>query len=58
MSDEEICRRYRESADPAGEILKLAQENGCKPGTIRYILEQGMVEVIKPRRERPPKTGP
>ncbi|MEY8437934.1 hypothetical protein [Anaerotruncus colihominis] len=38
MTTSEVCTRYIESDNPAGEIVWMARQSGCKPSEIIYVL--------------------
>lgn len=45
MTTSEICTRYIESDKPAGEIILLARQSGCKPSEIIYTLNSCGIET-------------
>lgn len=53
MTETEIVRSYKESADPAGQIRILAQLNDCSPEEIAHIV--GLPGVPKLKAGRKPK---
>jgi len=55
MTETEIVRSYKESANPAGQIRILAQLNDCDQETIAHIV--GLSEVPKLKAGRRPKPG-
>lgn len=55
MTEQEICKEYREAKDPNRQLTILAQLNTCEPGDILAILEKNGEPLKKRPYQRNPK---